>query len=117
MKTTAKSLLALAFLALVGCGGTHSASINFPFVRVFNAADGETTIQMQFHDLASNLLSTSQTITLGTVNIPSQDANFVYTQGTVTMLDQNSTEGQIQMRRKKLSGIAGRNFLSARKKR
>jgi hypothetical protein len=91
MKLSVKCFLALALASLAGCGGTRSAAINFPFVRTFNGADGNSTIQMQFHDLSSNLLSTSQSVTLGTVNIPNQDANFVYTQGTVTMLDVNSS--------------------------
>lgn len=79
---------AVAAIVLVGCGGNRSASINFPYLRLFNAVDGQTQVQLQVHDLSSNLLSTSSAVLLGAAN-PLPDMNFVYSQGTETLLDHN----------------------------
>lgn len=89
MNFNAKYLAPLACLVAAGCGGTHSASITFPYVRVFNAVDLENTITVQFHDLSANLLATSPAIVMGTAN-PLPDSNFVYTLGTATVLDPTS---------------------------
>jgi hypothetical protein len=88
MKQTVKLIAPALCLLAIGCGGTKSASITFPFVRVFNSVDGTTPFTMQFHDLSANLLATSQSVVLGTAN-PPPDANFVYSLGTATIL--NST--------------------------
>ncbi|MHB8636478.1 MAG: hypothetical protein ACYC96_08395 [Fimbriimonadaceae bacterium] len=86
MKQIVKLVAPALCLAAIGCGGTKSASITFPYVRVFNAVDGQNPISLQFHDLSSNLLATSALVTLGTANPPS-DVNFVYSLGTATILD------------------------------
>ena len=85
MKLNVKLLAPIAGLLAVGCGGTHSASITFPYVRVFNAVDGQNYIQVQFHDLNANLLSTSTSVAIGTAN-PTNDINFVYSEANATIL-------------------------------
>lgn len=88
MKLNVKFIAPVLCVLAAGCGGNHSASITFPFVRGFNAVDLQTTVTMQFHDLSANLLATTPALTLGTANaLP--DSNFVYTLGTATILDKN----------------------------
>src|SRR5579871_6077499 len=88
MKQAIKFFAPAACLLAIGCGGTHSASITFPFVRVFNGIEGFPSVAVQFHDLSANLLATSPQVLLGAANaLP--DSNFVYTLGTATVLDNN----------------------------
>jgi hypothetical protein len=86
MKQKVKYIAPVLCLLAIGCGGNHSASITFPYVRVFNAVDGQSPITVQFHDLSANLLATSASVNLGTAN-PPPDANFVYSLGTATVLN------------------------------
>jgi hypothetical protein len=88
MKLNVKLLAPATLLLAVGCGGTHSASVTFPFVRVFNGVDTQTSIQVQIHDLNANLLSTSPSVALGVAN-PPPDMNFVYSEGNATVIDEN----------------------------
>lgn len=88
MKQTIKFIAPALCLLAIGCGGNHSASITFPFVRVFDSVEGFPSVGVQFHDLSANQLATSPQVLLGTSNaLP--DSNFVYSLGAATIMDNN----------------------------